>query len=85
MEEKWCGLLPRERDKTVVTDMHQLEESHQFHQILMFFMMISNPELWKRMSWVLKMSLLLPVHASLSCSVSCSETIAIPREIRHVT
>ena len=51
----------------------------------MFFMMISNPELWKRMSWVLKMSLLLPVHASLSCSVSCSETIAIPREIRHVT
>ena len=48
-------------------------------------MMISNPELWKRMSWVLKMSLLLPVHASLSCSVSCSETIAIPREIRHVT
>lgn len=31
------------------------------------------------------MGFLLPVHASLSFSVACSETIAIPPEIRQVT
>ena len=45
-------------DKTVVIVMSQLEARRQFHQILMFFMTISNPELWKRVSWILKMSLL---------------------------
>lgn len=46
------------------------------------FMTISNSELWKRISWVPGMSLVLPVRMGLSFSVSHSETIEIPNEIR---